>query len=495
MTSDAPPELVLGRYRVGPRIAAGAVGTVTAAVDCKTGRDVVVKFFDGADDNFSAWVREVRLVMRLRHPNIPVCLNAGHDADWGASVLVFERALGGSLRRAIASGRCFDREATRRVLTDVAAALAYSHTQGVVHRDIKPENILAQGRLGEPPWLLADFGAGRFLAPGATLPAPAGSLHYMAPEVMLGASAATSDQFSLGMVGLELLAGELPGLRARAVARLRHIDAGGLDGALARLLDPDPARRFPAIEAAAAALVDQGRTVDVTATREGDHFALVGADVLVRGRDAEALAHVAHVTGARGFINVMGDDVAVLAAADRTVVLSPYARTVGPAAPPRTVMLDVAARTFWAIDGHDLWAHPFAGPGLRTDVELPPAWAGDGRPFGVQVGPGRVVLGVRGSEVLLLASRGPHGVWTRIVKAPGRLHDLRRVHGTPIALFGDEDLAIAAQIGPDGLQGVCVRNQSVDSVRPTPLGESVALASLIGASIDVSADSGDDTQR
>jgi hypothetical protein len=440
-----PPELVLGRYRVGPRIAAGAVGTVTAAVDIQTGRDVVVKFFDGADDNFSAWVREVRLVMRLRHPNIPVCLNAGHDAGWGVSVLVFERALGGSLRRALASGRRFDRAAARRVLTDVAAALAYSHTQGVVHRDIKPENILAQGRLGEPPWLLADFGAGRFLAPGATLPVPAGSLHYMAPEVMLGASAATSDQFSLGMVGLELLTGELPDRRARSAARLRSIDAGGLDGALARLLDPDPARRFPAIEAAAAALADQDRALDVTATREGDQFALIGADVLVRGRDAEALTHVAHVTGARGFINVIGEDVAVLAAADRTVALSPYARTVGPAAPPRTCMLDVAARTFWTIDGRDLWARPFDGPGLRTDAELPPAWSAGGRPFGVQLGPGRVALGVRGSEVLVLAGRGPHGVWARTIKAPGRLHDLRRVRGCAVALFGDEDLAIAAR--------------------------------------------------
>ena len=62
------PALVLGRYRVGGRLAAGAAGTVVAAVDEEDGAEVVVKFFDGSADNFAAWVREVRLAMRLPAP-------------------------------------------------------------------------------------------------------------------------------------------------------------------------------------------------------------------------------------------------------------------------------------------------------------------------------------------------------------------------------------------------------------------------------------------
>lgn len=488
------PELVLGRYRVGARLAAGAVGTVAAAVDEETGRDVVVKFFDGADDNFSAWVREMRLVMRLRHPNIPACLNAGHDADWDMHVLVFERALGGSLRRALAGGRRFTRAEGRRVLTDVAAALVHSHTHGVVHRDIKPENILARARTGEPPWLLADFGAGRFLAPGATLTAPAGSLHYMAPEVMLGGSAATSDQFSLGMVGLELLHGGLMDPRGRAALRLRSVDAGGLDGALARLLDPDPTRRFPAIEVAAAALAEDARAIDVTATQDGRLLALVGAEVLSRGRDADGLEQVAHVPGAREFLNVCGEEAAVLAAADRTLALSPFARVIGPAAPARTCMVDVEARTFWVIEGADLWARGFDGGGARTGVELPSSWR-TGRTFGARVAPGRVVLGVRGSEVLVLAGRGASGPWARMITAPGRLYELRRARGGVAGLFGTDELAVAAQVGGDGLGRVCVRGQAVDSVRAEPLGHEVVLTSLVGDLASVRADSGAETQR
>jgi serine/threonine protein kinase len=161
-----PPELVLDRYRVGSRLAAGAAGTVVGAVDTEDERAVVVKFFDGSDDNFAAWVQEVRLAMRLRHPNIPACVNAGYDPAWGLSVLVFERALGGSLRRALVSGRSFTVDDHRRVLADVAAALVHAHAQGVIHRDVKPENILAQTAEGAPPWQLTLISA-----PAASWPA------------------------------------------------------------------------------------------------------------------------------------------------------------------------------------------------------------------------------------------------------------------------------------------------------------------------------------
>jgi hypothetical protein len=441
-------DLVLGRYRAGPRLAAGAAGTVIAAVDVADGREVVVKLFDGSEDNYAAWVREARLAMRLRHPNIPACLNAGADAATGLSVLVFERARGGSLRRSLAGGRRFAPGEVRRVLADVAAALHYSHAQGVVHRDVKPENILARAAPGEPPWLLADFGAGRFLPAGAGVDAPAGSLHYMAPEARLRGGVAASDQYSLGAVGLELVCGALPDLRARSRLRLRDCDDPGLAGVVARLVDPDAARRFPAVEAAAMCLADPGAPRDVAATRDGSQFVLVGADVLVRRPGDAGLRQVGRVPGARRFLHAWGDAEALLAAEDRLLVLSPHPRAAGPAPPPGTLWVDRARGVVWQLDGEVLCARRFDG-GVARGPTLA-GWRGGGRAMGLRVGEA-AALGVRGVAELVLVEAGADGLLARRIAAPGPLYELRRVHDVPVAVFGDADGVRAAILRDDDL--------------------------------------------
>ncbi|MGB1017264.1 MAG: hypothetical protein ACPG4T_24210, partial [Nannocystaceae bacterium] len=82
------PEQLLGRYRVVGRIATGALGTVLAGIDERSGRDVALKMFDGAQDNHATWVDELRLAARLNHPNIAACLDAGEDLESGYHVLV-----------------------------------------------------------------------------------------------------------------------------------------------------------------------------------------------------------------------------------------------------------------------------------------------------------------------------------------------------------------------------------------------------------------------
>ncbi len=481
MTVDQPPELVLDRYRVGGRLAAGAAGTVVAAVDTVTGREVVVKFFDGSEDNFAAWVREVRLAMRMRHPNIPECINAGHDAAWGLSVLVFERARGGSLRRAIASGRAFDEAACRRVLGDVASALAYSHELGVIHRDVKPENILAREAPGEPPWLLADFGAGRFVARGAAARSfscsPAGSLMYMAPEAMTRGAAAVSDQYSLGVVGLELRSGEVPDRRGRSEFRLARVDAGGLDGLLARLVTPDPARRFPAIEVAAAALAGPAdAAVDVTATHDGCQFALVGADVFVRRPGAAALERVGRIAGARAFVNPWGDTCALLAAGDRLLALSPFARAVG-RAPPARVFVASDRGPLWALEGDDVCAVAPRGDVQRAPLAVPDAWR-DRRLLGVRLADNRALVGARGCDRLAWVEVDARGARARLVTGPGPLHDLRRVHDTPVALFGDASAAAAAIVRDHNLGPLARCELAVDELAVELRGQELALSSL-----------------
>ncbi len=240
----AEGQLVLGRYGLGKRIGAGASGSVFRAVDARSGQDVVVKFFDGQEDGFSPWASEMRLALRLRHKNIAACLDVGFDERQELWALVFEQAKGGSLRRALAAGRRFTGLDCTRILLDIASALSYAHGQGVVHRDVKPENILAQDSGEETAWLLTDFGAGRFLAPGEVARSLAGSIEYMAPEVLTQGATAVSDQFSLGILGMELWLGRLPGQDERPglVASMR--DQPGLLGIIGRLCESDPQRRF-----------------------------------------------------------------------------------------------------------------------------------------------------------------------------------------------------------------------------------------------------------
>lgn len=247
-------ERILGRYRLGPRIGAGASGTVFAATDPERDGPVVVKFFDGEEDAYAAWAGELRLVLRFRHPHIVPCLDIGFDTVFRLPVLVFAQAQGGSLRRRLVEGPRLSPPEIARLLYEIGSALAYAHAQGVIHRDVKPENILLSSAEPGAPWLLTDFGAGRFLARGERARVPAGSLPYMAPEAFVGDAAAESDQFSLGVLGCELQLGRLPSRDELAQVRAELRAAGALGALIARLCAADPAERFPDMQDAVSSL-------------------------------------------------------------------------------------------------------------------------------------------------------------------------------------------------------------------------------------------------
>ena len=142
--SVSSQSLVLGRYQLTDRVGTGSSGSVFAATDSQTGSEVVVKFFDGAEDGFPSWTSELRLVMRFKHPNIVPCLDAGFDEVHQLWALVFARAHGGSLRRALIAGT-LRKEQHAQVLLNVASALVYAHSQGVIHRDVKPDTAARAG--------------------------------------------------------------------------------------------------------------------------------------------------------------------------------------------------------------------------------------------------------------------------------------------------------------------------------------------------------------
>ena len=125
---------------------------------------------------------------------------------------------GESLRARIASGPPLSMGESVGILRDVARALAYAHSEGIVHRDIKPENVL----LSHGTAVVTDFGIAKALtasrtqdgAASATLTQAGGSIgtpKYMAPEQAVGdAVDHRADLYAWGVMAYELLTGTHP---------------------------------------------------------------------------------------------------------------------------------------------------------------------------------------------------------------------------------------------------------------------------------------------
>ncbi|HMY60128.1 MAG TPA: protein kinase, partial [Pseudomonadota bacterium] len=105
---------------------------------------------DGASDGFSAWNDEMRLIMRLSHPNIVPCFDVGFDDQLKVWMLVLAYQEGGSLRRWMSDPALRRQIPAKQVLSDIASALLFAHKKGVIHRDAYEKNTFCfqVGHLG-----------------------------------------------------------------------------------------------------------------------------------------------------------------------------------------------------------------------------------------------------------------------------------------------------------------------------------------------------------
>ncbi len=278
-------EALQDTYAVERPIGAGGMATVYLARDLKHGREVAIKVLRpelSASVGTDRFLREIEMAARLQHPHILAVYDSG-AAD-GLLYYVMPFVEGESLRGRLDRDGKLPVEETIRLAREVASALDYAHSHGVVHRDIKPENILLFGGHA----VVADFGVARAVDTGGPqltgMGMAIGTPSYMSPEQATAEAEVDgrSDQYSLACVIYEMLTAErafggptvqsvftksISGPRPR-VRKLRPDVPEDTDATLVRALDQDPAKRFPTATAFADAL-ETGRSGAYEAAARG----------------------------------------------------------------------------------------------------------------------------------------------------------------------------------------------------------------------------------
>ncbi len=207
----------MGRYLIEAEIGRGAMGVVYRAFDPKIDRIVAIKTISLAGQEpederayRARFLQEARAAGRLSHPSIVTIFDAGEDPETHEPYLVMEYVAGEPLSKVLTGeNRKLPLNAALQFAYEIAEALDYAHSQGVIHRDIKPANILITED-GHPK--IADFGIARLNQEAITQTGQlVGSPAYMAPEQMIGKEAdARSDLFSLGVVLYSMITGFRP---------------------------------------------------------------------------------------------------------------------------------------------------------------------------------------------------------------------------------------------------------------------------------------------
>ena len=263
---------VTERYTLTSELGRGGMATVHRAHDARHGRDVAVKvMLPAIAESLGAerFLREIETAARLQHPHIVPVFDSG-NVD-GQLFFVMPLIEGESLRGKLQREGRLDVEEAVRIVREVADALEYAHSEGVVHRDLKPENIL----MSRGHALLADFGIARAAKSKADVALTQagmslGTPSYMSPELAAGETdvGPASDVYALGCILFELLTGSPPftGNSYQAILvkrfttdppRVRSLRSDvpvAYEDAIARALEREPAQRTPTARAFADAL-------------------------------------------------------------------------------------------------------------------------------------------------------------------------------------------------------------------------------------------------
>ena len=263
-------------YRLLGLVGQGQFGQVYCAIHRRTGQLMALKHLNRDRLTTNRFLRELRFLLSLEHPHIVSCY-ALEQSSTGRQ-LVLDYCEGGTLRSIMEQEVQLTLTEILTLMTEMLAALAHAHGQGIVHCDIKPENLLLS--LTPDGWQakVSDFGIARLSQElrgeftGAT-----GSPAYMAPERFYHQYAATSDLYAVGIVLYELLMGERPFSGSHAQLMVAHLNQAvqipdtlphGLQLLLQQSLEKLMARRFHSASEMTAAIVSLRETLTAEELQE-----------------------------------------------------------------------------------------------------------------------------------------------------------------------------------------------------------------------------------
>ena len=279
-------KVLSANYELESEVGRGGMGIVYSARDKRLKREIAVKVLP-PELSFRAdirqrFLREAETAAQLNHPNIVPIYTVEERDNLVYFVMAYIK--GDNLGQRLQQHGPIPPVEVRRILREVADALAYAHHRNVIHRDIKPDNIIIDEETGRA--MVTDFGIARALtdsgdsrltATGMAIGTPA----YMSPEQSAGDQAidGRSDLYSLGVVGYQMLCGQPPFVASNTPSMLvKHLSEKpipvderwpdlppDLSRAVMMCLEKDPADRFPSAAAFAVAL--DGGGMPTLATR------------------------------------------------------------------------------------------------------------------------------------------------------------------------------------------------------------------------------------
>ncbi len=231
----------LAAYKLVHVLAPGRTGLVFHAEDTRHGGSVALKVlkeeFSKDEKKMQRFVRAMKTMLPVRHPNLIAVLNAGKTGPY--CWIAMEFVDGQSLTQFITQrgfGGMIDWPAALRVAVHVARGLQYAHQQQIIHRAVTPQNILLeegskQAKLGDLMLAKALEGTqARAITNSGEL---LGDIDYMSPERTHGTTDvdARSDLYSLGATTYALLAGRPPftgNNLVETIAKIRKSEPAGL---------------------------------------------------------------------------------------------------------------------------------------------------------------------------------------------------------------------------------------------------------------------------
>ncbi len=255
------------RYQLLRRLGQGGMGTVFLAREPSLKRLVAVKVLSPELvldlEAHVRFEREAQAVASLAHPNVIGIYGVG-QLDDGMPYFVMQYVEGQSLAERVDRDGALPIAEARRIVAEVASALAAAHAKGIVHRDIKPANVLQDDASGRV--LVTDFGLVAVERTSGDMPAlnvtqtgmRVGTPQYMSPEQLLAEPPTDrTDVYALGLLAYELVTGVSPfsgkspseliaahlrDVPPRLAVKRSETDAE-LDALVAAALEKDPAKR------------------------------------------------------------------------------------------------------------------------------------------------------------------------------------------------------------------------------------------------------------